>query len=530
MPGGERSSQMLSSGCPLRIDIDRLRSKTDIGLGELLDMPLERHEGLGRQREVGNKDRIVASKLGVAVNDRLSWIARLMAESQLSLTGWKRATAGCKSGVISSPLKPSIAVPARLGNAIILVFAVVFGGWGYFAPLDGGAVAPGVINPDSGKKTIQHLEGGIIAEMRVREGEAVTVGQPLVVLESTQARAAYDSLAQQRWALLARKARLEAESAGQSQIDLPPELNSTDRRIRSVVEAQQEVFEARRLTYATRKNVLAQRIEQLTQQINGNEAQVESASRQIDFVSEELRAKEYLVARGLVAKPEALRLRRVDAELSGKRGEYLATVARLRQQIGETKLQILSVDAERADQIAADAEKVRAELTEVTEKLHASADILQRTVVAAPVSGTVVDVKFKTVGGVVQRGEAIMSIVPSGDELIIEGRLTPLDRKAVHAGLQAQIHLSAYSSRIVPKIPGTVQTVSADRLIDETTHQPYYPARVAVDRHTLERLAPNVDLIPGMPVEVLVVTERRTMYDYISKPFRDAFWRSFREI
>ncbi|MGC1859273.1 MAG: HlyD family type I secretion periplasmic adaptor subunit, partial [Pseudolabrys sp.] len=124
---------------------------------------------------------------------------------------------GNASPAISGPLKPSIAFPARLGNAIILVFVVVFGGWGYFAPLDGGAVAPGVINPDSGKKTIQHLEGGIIAEMRVREGEAVTVGQPLVVLESTQARAAHDSLMQQRWSLLARKARLEAENAGQDQ-------------------------------------------------------------------------------------------------------------------------------------------------------------------------------------------------------------------------------------------------------------------------------------------------------------------------
>jgi HlyD family secretion protein/epimerase transport system membrane fusion protein len=538
---GERSSQMLSSGCALQIQIDRFRSKTDIGLGELLDMPFERHEGLGQQHDICNKARIVANKLAVAVGDCLAWIARLVTQSQLSFTRWKRAPASCKGSVvgmpvgnaspaISGPLKPSIAFPARLGNAIILVFAVVFGGWGYFAPLDGGAVAPGVINPDSGKKTIQHLEGGIIAEMRVREGEAVAVGQPLVVLESTQARAAYDSLAQQRWSLLAKKARLEAESAGQNQIDLPPELISTDRRIRSVVEAQQEVFDARRLTYATRKNVLGQRSEQLTQQINGNEAQVESASRQIDFVSEELRAKEYLVGRGLMAKPEALRLKRVEAELSGKRGEYLATIARLHQQIGETSLQIVSVDAERADQVATDAEKVRADLTEVTEKLHASADILQRTVVVAPVSGTVVDVKFRTVGGVVQRGEPIMSIVPSGDELMIEGRLTPMDRKAVHAGLQAQIHLSAYSSRLVPKIPGTVQTVSADRLIDDTTHQPYYLARVAVDRHTLERLAPNVDLIPGMPVEVLIVTERRTMFDYIFKPFHDAFWRSFREI
>src|SRR4029450_13608896 len=143
--------------------------------------------------------------------------------------------------------------------------------------------------------------------------------------------------------------------------------------------------------------------------------------------------------------------------IAATRGEYLATIAKLGQEIGETKMQILSVDAERTDQIAADAENVRAALTEGTENLHASADVLHRTVVVAPVSGTVVDVKFKTVGGVVQRGEPIMSIVPLSDELIIEAHVTPLDRKAVHSGLQAQIHLSAYSSRVVPKIPGTVR-------------------------------------------------------------------------
>jgi membrane fusion protein, type I secretion system len=461
--------------------------------------------------------------------------------SELSPTGLKRAPSGGKTGTLPMPLRggspvassasePNIRVPARLGNATMLLFVAVFGGWGYFAVLDGGAIAPGVINPDSGKKTIQHLEGGIIAEIRVREGEAVTIGQPLVVLESTQARAAHDSLVQQRWSLLARRARLDAENAGRNQIEWPSELLSGDQQIRSIVEKQQELLDARRLTYETRKNVLAQRIEQLTQQIMGNEAQVESMSRQIDFVSEELVAKEYLVRRGLVVKPEALRLKRVDAELSGKRGEHLAAIARLRQQIGETNLEIVSVDAERADQIANDGEKVRADLTDVTEKLRASADVLQRTVVVAPASGTVVDVKFKTVGGVVQRGEPIMSIVPSEDELIIEGRLTPLDRKAVHSGLQARIHLSAYSSRLVPKIPGTVRTVSADRLIDDTTHQPYYLVRVAVGRQTLERLAPTINLIPGMPVEVLIVTERRTMFDYIFKPFQDAIWRSFREI
>src|SRR5262245_56993068 len=426
--------------------------------------------------------------------------------------------------------KPDIREPARYGNILILLFVAVFIGWGCFVPLDGGAVAPGVINPDSGKKTIQHLEGGIIAELPVREGQVVKMGQPLVMLESTQARASHEALVQQRLALLARKARLDAEKAGDSRIRFPEELRSSDPQIRTILEAQQEVFDTRRSTHASRRDIVTQRIEQLVQQIRGYQAQVESTSRQIDFVAEELRAKEFLVTRGLVPKPEALRLKRTDAEISGKRGEDVAEIARAQQQIGEARLQILGIDAERADQIAADQDKVRGELTEVNEKLQASADVVRRTVVTAPVNGTVVDIRFKTIGGVVQRGEAIMSIVPAGDELIIEAHLTPTDVKAVHGGLQAKVRLTAYSSRNVPNIPGIVRTVSADRLTDETPRQPYYLARVAVDRQEVKRLAPTVELIAGMPAEVLVVTERRTMMDYLARPFRDALWRSFREI
>jgi len=192
-------------------------------------------------------------------------------------------------------------------------------------------------------------------------------------------------------------------------------------------------------------------------------------------------------------------------------------------------MQILAEQAQRADQIAAEQDKVRAELAAVNEKLGASADVVKRTVVTSPVDGKVVDIKFKTIGGVVQRGEAIMSIVPTGDELIIEARLQPTDVKVVHSGLEAKIRLTAYSSRSVPNIPGTVRTVSADRLYDDNNHQPYYLARVGIDRLWLETLAPTVTLIPGMPAEVLIVTERRTMLDYLFKPFRDALWRSFRE-
>jgi membrane fusion protein, type I secretion system len=431
--------------------------------------------------------------------------------------------------VTFGPLKPDIRRPVRYGNALILIFVVVFVGWGGFVYLDGGAVAPGLINPDSGKKTIQHLEGGIIAELPVREGQAVKMGQTLAVLESTQARATHEALVQQRLSLLARQARLGAERAAESRIQWPPELRPSDQQTRDIVVAQQEVFDTRRSTLATRRDILAQRIEQLLQQIQGSEAQVESASRQMDLIGEELKAKEWLVARGMMPKPEALRLKRAEAEIVGRRGEHLAEIARAREKIGEAKIQILSVEAERADQIAAEQDKVRAELAEVNEKLQASADVVKRTEVIAPVNGTVVDIKFRTIGGVVQRGDPIMSIVPESDEMIIEAQLQPRDVKAVHSGLEAKVRFTAYSSRNVPNVPGTVRTVSADRLMDETKQHPYYLVRVAIDRELVKTMAPSVDLIPGMPVEVLVVSEKRTMLDYLAKPFLDALWRSFRE-
>ena len=213
--------------------------------------------------------------------------------------------------------RPAVHAPARWGVALVVFFVLAFGSWGCLVPLDGGAVAPGVVNPDSGKKTIQHLEGGIIAELPVREGERVKAGQPLVVLESTQARAAHETLVQQQlsllaskarleaeraglarieWpaelrpelSLLARKARLEAERAGLSRTEWPAELRAAQANIKPIVDAQQEVFDTRRQTHASRREILAQRIEQLVHQIRGYEAQVLSASKQIDFVAEEL--------------------------------------------------------------------------------------------------------------------------------------------------------------------------------------------------------------------------------------------------
>ena len=427
-------------------------------------------------------------------------------------------------------LKRNIRGPNRIGLSIVVAFMATFVVWGILTPLAGGAMAPGVLAPVQGKKVVQHLEDGIIAELRVHDGDIVEVGQSLVVLENVQARANHDALQQQRWSLLAKQARLQAESEGRSEIEWPFELQPTDPNIVTIINAQRMVFDTRETDLITRKNILHQRIDQLSEQIKGIEAQVDSASGQLELIAEELQGKEILLRQGLMPKPEYLRLKRTKVEIEGRRGEYLAQIAKARQEISEAQLQIVKADAERATQVASESDSVRADLTSTVEKMRSSEDVLKRTVVSAPISGTVVNLNFKTIGGVVEKGRPILEIVPSNDALVIEARTTPLDVKAVHNGLNAQIHFTAYSSRSTPRIPGTVQSVSADRLLDSNTNQPYYLVKVTVDREAMGRLAPNVKLIPGMPADVLIITEHRTMFDYLFQPFLETFRRSFHEV
>ena len=227
-----------------------------------------------------------------------------------------------------------------------------FVSWGILAPLAGGAMAPGTLAPLQGKKVVQHLEDGIIADLRVHDGDVVEAGQPLLALEDVQARANHDALQQQLWSLLAKQARLQAENEGRSEIVWPFELQSTNPNIATIINAQRMVFETRAAELVTKKNILRQRIDQLANQINGIEAQVESSSSQLELIAEELQGKEILLKQGLMPKPEYLRLKRTKVEIEGKRGEYLAQVAKAQQQIGETRLQIVNTDAERATQIA----------------------------------------------------------------------------------------------------------------------------------------------------------------------------------
>jgi HlyD family secretion protein/epimerase transport system membrane fusion protein len=432
--------------------------------------------------------------------------------------------------VDAASLQRHLRWPSRVGLLFVIFFLVAFVGWGTQVPLAGGAIAPAIISPDGDRKTIQHLEGGIISKLLVRDGDVVAPGQPLVVLEAVQPKAAFDMLTAQQWTLIAARSRLLAEQDGRAEVAFPAEvLETTDPRLRALVEGQKRLFTDRLATHTARKSVLRQRIEQLNEQIKGLQAQVDSADVQLQLIAEELVGKEELRRKEMITKPEVLKLKRSVAEIEGRRGEYVGAIARARQQIGETELQILAADAERTDQVTTQLEQVRIELATVSEKLNSSADILQRTVIAAPLGGTIVNMRFKTEGGVLKPAEPILDIVPAEDMLLIDARVSPTDIDVVHVGLPAKVQLTAYSSRSVQRVNGTVRTVSADRLIDEGARQAYYLARIEVDRDEIRRLGPQVMLVSGMPADVLIITGERTMAEYLFQPFLDAIWRSFRE-
>jgi HlyD family secretion protein len=427
-------------------------------------------------------------------------------------------------------LRHALRWPLRIGLLIMTFFVLGFIGWGAFVPLAGGAVAPGVISPDGDRKVVQHLEGGIIAQLLVRDGDIVTAGQPLVLLESLQPKATHDMLVSQQWTLLVTQVRLEAEQAGQTDLQFTPQmLNAKDERLQAMVEGQRRLFQDRLTTHLARKDILRQRIEQLNEQVKGLQAQVDAANLQLDFIAEELVGKMALLAKSIVTKPEVLKLQRNVAELEGRRGEYLGAIARAQRQVGETQIQILMTDAERIDQVTTKLEQLRVDLATVTEKLNSSVDILKRTVIAAPIAGVVLNMRFKTTAGVLKPAEPILDIVPADDVLLIDAKISPTDIDVVRVGLPAKVQLTAYSGRSTPRLNGVVKTVSADRLTDEGTKQPYYLARVHVDREEIRQSHANIELIPGMPAEVLIVTGERTMAEYIFQPFIDALWRSFRE-
>ena len=422
--------------------------------------------------------------------------------------------------------------PVRAGVLVIVLFFGGIGWWAASAPLAGAAIAPGVISPDGSRRVVQHLEGGIIREILVSDGSRVRAGDPLIVLEDVQARAGFDALEARFHTLAATQARLLAEQSAAASVSFPAwliEATSNDPTALEAMVAQRALFDTRAKALEDRKDILRRRMEQLREEIAGLEAQIVADSRQIALIDEEIQDVEQLYRKGLERKSRLLALQRARTDIHGNRAERRARIARAQQAIGETELQIIAQATAQLEAVNEEASQIQVELAEVEQRLAASRDVLQRTLISAPVDGTVVALRFRTPGGVVRPGEPVLEIVPDNEELLIDARLSPMDIDVVRAGLPARVVLPAFQQRHMPQIEGRVRQVSPDAIADAQTGQRFFAVRVEIDRDRLATLAPAIELTPGMPAEVYITTGERTALDYLLGPLYDSLRRAWRE-
>lgn len=418
----------------------------------------------------------------------------------------------------------------RLGYGILLVVFGGFGGWAALAPLDSAAVAPGVITVQNYRRTVQHLEGGIVQALHVREGQQVKAGDVLVDLEGTQFRAELDMLRVQQATLRAQEARLLAERDRRPSVHYPADdaLPLTDPRVVEAREGQETLFRARRRAYEGEVSVLRQSIAQLHAQIAGLGSVQTSKRALIASYKAEMQDLRELLAEGFADRQKLREFERNVAALEGEVAELEASAAQAQAKINEAELRMLQVEREFQTGVATELGETQAKLSDVTERLRAAQDRVSRAQIRAPASGRVLQLQVHTVGGVVAPGQALMDVVPEREALVVEAHVLPVDIDRVQAGLDATIRFSSFKRTRVPDVKGKVTSVSADRLVDDKTGQSYFLARIEIDSAERERLR-GVELKPGMPAEALINTGSRTLLGYLWEPLGDAIARSFRE-
>lgn len=419
--------------------------------------------------------------------------------------------------------------PAVIGWAIIASFFGGFGVWAAVAPLNGAVVANGVVKVEGNRKSVQHLDGGIVKQLRVREGSHVEAGDTLLVLDDTQARAEYEVLREQYIVLRASEVRLLTELAAGDTMAMPPELRDPRHQAYAVGvwTGQVRQFESRRATLAGQKRVIEEKIRQLRSQIEGAEAQVRAFTAQVDSVRHEAESVSPLVDKMLLPKPRLLQLQRTAYGLEGQIADTQATIGKFRQAIAEQELQIAQLHHDRTAEVARELREVQARLLEVIPKRTGAEAVLSRMEIRSPYAGKVVGLTVFSVGGVIQRGEKILDIVPDEDGLTLEAQVAVDDISEVHPGMKAEIHLTAFKSRIVPTLRGEVVQVSADRLADPKTGAPYYVASIRPDLTEIDRL--GLRLHPGMPATINLPTDSRTAFEYIVGPLAASFNQAFRQ-
>ena len=423
--------------------------------------------------------------------------------------------------------RPTILV----GMLVMFLLFGVIGLWAALVPLATGAVAAGKVVVEANRKEIQHLEGGIVKELLVKEGQSVRAGELLVRLDNTTASARSELLRGQMLAAQASEARLIAERDNAAEIVFPSELmalEQSDAKVHEIIDTQRRLFATRKESVEGQIGVLNQKIAQSGEEIQGLREQVTSANRQIKLLDEEIETVSGLLNAGNATKPRLLALKRQQADLVGQRGQAQAMISRAEQTINEAKISIINQRTEFLNKVVAELKETQGQLSDLVEQSRAATDVARRIDILAPIDGKVTGLAVHTIGGVVKPGETLMSLVPHDDKLIVEARISPLDIDQVREGLEAKVRLTAFKQRFVKPVDGTVVNVSADRFDDQRTGEAYFIARIEIPQRELA-LQPDMKLSPGMPAETLIVTGKRTMLSYLTSPIRDSFSRAFRE-
>jgi len=403
--------------------------------------------------------------------------------------------------------------------------------WGSLAKIKGAVIAPGVVVVEGKPKTLQHLDGGIVGEIFVKDGDVVQEGDIVMQLDPTMLGANEELVNTRLRETMARVARLEAERDSKREITWPEDLLGAKSNpiVAAAMIGQENLFKARRVAAYGQVEQLEQRIAQSKDQIDGLNSLIRSKESQTMKIREEAQAKRTLVEKGWLAKPVILTLEREELRLKGDVANHKSEIARLLNSISETDVQILQLRRERQAEVLTELRQADTEASDFREQLTTASDQLRRIDVIAPVTGTVHNMTVTTVGGVVAPGQEIMQIIPADDRLIIEAQVEPADIDQIYPGQKTTVRLSAFNMRTTPEMNGLVIQSSADRIIDQVTGMPYYSVKIEIPPNELARLPKNLTLLPGMPAESFMQTDSRSVLSYILKPATDAMNHTFRE-
>jgi HlyD family secretion protein len=423
--------------------------------------------------------------------------------------------------------------PSLRGNVIAgsLTILIAFGGfltWGYTVQLDSAAVASGSVVVDTRRKTISHLEGGILKQLLVTEGQAVKLGQPLVKLENTRAGADLRQLQSRRVGLVARLARLNAEQESAASISFPPEMDMSDPYVQEIQRNETLLFERRRETFERTVDVQRKQIDVYEADAGAAAAQIKAIGDQRALISTQIEGMQKLVDKGYATQTQLVELQGRLSVLTGDSGQYAGTKARADQAKAGSELEISKTQTAWQSDIADAMQAAQIELNGLDDGISAAADIFRRVDIVAPEAGVVANIQITTPGGVVGAGQPIMDIIPENDARIVEARMDPRDIDSARLGASVQVRLPSYNMRQTAPLPGTLSYIAADKTVDERTNASYYIVRATVSDETLAK-TPGIELYPGMPADLLILNRPRLAMDYILSPLTDSLSRAFHE-